>query len=523
VVLRAYLQWGDAFAERLNGMFAFGLWDGRGQRLLLVRDRMGIKPLFYHPTPNGALFASEHKGILAHPEVEAVVDIAGLRELLSFVKSPGHGVYQGTYEVRPGHVVVVDRDGVHPRRYWGLRARPHTDDLQTTVRTVRDLLEDIVARQLITDVPLCTLLSGGLDSSAITALAAAALGRGGGGPVRSFSVDFAGQAEHFRPDALRGTPDAPFVREVAEHVGARHTDVVLDTAALTDPLYRTAVLIANDLPNSLGDMYTSLYLLFRAVRQHSTVALSGESADEVFGGYAWFHDERAVNADTFPWVAALRPPTADSGAVDAANTRDMVDLLDPDLAAQLHLDEYRASEYRQALAEVEHLPDEDGREHRMREVCYLHLTRFVQILLDRKDRMSMAHGLEVRVPFCDHRLVEYVYNTPWSMKTFDAHEKSLLRAAVADLLPQSVVQRRKSPYPSTQDPAYEGALRERLAEVLADSDAPVAALLNTKRIHELLNTPVDSTGFGPARRAVELALGLDQWLRRYPVRLVANV
>jgi asparagine synthase (glutamine-hydrolysing) len=527
VVLRAYLQWGDGFAERLNGMFAFGLWDGRGQRLLLVRDRMGIKPLFYHPTPNGVLFASEHKGILAHPEVEAVVDIAGLRELLSFVKPPGHGVYRGTYEVRPGHVVVVDRDGMHPRRYWGLHARPHTDDLQTTVRTVRELLEDIVARQLITDVPLCTLLSGGLDSSAITALAAAALRRSGGGPVRSFAVDFAGQAEHFRPDALRGTPDAPFVHEVAEHVGARHTDVVLDTAALTDPLYRTAVLIANDLPNSLGDMYTSLYLLFRAVRQHSTVALSGESADEVFGGYAWFHDERAVNADTFPWVAALRPPTADSpaadtGAVDAANIRNIVDLLDPDLAAVLHLDEYRASEYRQALAEVEHLPDEDDREHRMREVCYLHLTRFVQILLDRKDRMSMAHGLEVRVPFCDHRLVEYVYNTPWSMKTFDAHEKSLLRAAVADILPQSVVQRRKSPYPSTQDPAYERALRERLAEVFADSDAPVATLLNAKRIHELLKTPADSTGFGPARRAVELALSLDQWLRRYPVRLVVN-
>jgi asparagine synthase (glutamine-hydrolysing) len=526
VVLRAYLQWGDAFAERLNGMFAFGLWDGRGQRLLLVRDRMGIKPLFYRPLPDGVVFASEPKGILAHPEVEAVVDTAGLRELLSFVKTPGHGVYRGVSEVRPGHLVVVDRAGVHPRRYWSLRARPHADDLDTTVRTVRELLEDIVARQLITDVPLCTLLSGGLDSSAVTALAAA-LRRSGGGPVRSFSVDFAGQTEHFRADALRGTPDTPYVHEVAAHVGARHTDIVLDAAALTDPLYRVAVLTASDLPNSLGDMYTSLYLLFRAVRDHSTVALSGESADEVFGGYPWFHDRRAVDADTFPWMATLRPaaagsPGGNSGAADAANVRTIVDLLDPDLAAALHLEEYRDAEYRRALAEVEHLPDEDAREYRMREVCYLHLTRFVQILLDRKDRMSMAHGLEVRVPFCDHRLVEYVYNAPWSMKTFDGREKSLLRAAVADLLPESVVRRRKSPYPSIQDPAYERALRERLAEVLADPDAPVAALLNARRIHELMNLPVDSTGFGPARRAVELALGLDQWLRRYPVRLLAG-
>ncbi|MGC9664958.1 asparagine synthase (glutamine-hydrolyzing) [Planosporangium sp. 12N6] len=519
VVLRAYLQWGDRFVDRLNGMFAFGLWDAHRQRLLLVRDRMGIKPLYYHPTRDGVLFASEPKGILAHPEVDAVVDTDGLRELLSFVKTPGHGIYRGVHEVRPGHLVVVDAHGARERRYWGLTARPHRDDLDTTVHTVRELLEDIVARQLITDVPLCTLLSGGLDSSAITALAAAALRRSGGGPVRSFAVDFVGQTEHFRPDDLRGTPDTPYVHEVAAHVGAAHTDIVLDTAALTDPLYRTGVLHASDQPNALGDMYTSLYLLFRAVRQHSTVALSGESADEVFGGYAWFHDERAVGTDTFPWLAALRDriagdPTAAGGAA--------TDLLDPDLVAALDLGAYRDRAYRQALAEVDHLPGEDARERRMREVSYLHLTRFVQILLDRKDRMSMAHGLEVRVPFCDHRLVDYVYNTPWSMKTFDGREKSLLRAAVADLLPASVLQRRKSPYPSTQDPRYERVLRQQLANVVDDPLAPVAGLLNRTRVHELLDAPTDSTGFGAARRVVELALGLDRWLRRYPVRLAVT-
>jgi asparagine synthase (glutamine-hydrolysing) len=511
VVLRAYLQWGDGFAGRLNGMFAFGLWDAARERLLLVRDRMGIKPLYYHPRPEGVLFASEPKGILAHPEVEAVVDTDGLRELLSFVKTPGQAAYRGMREVPPGHLVAVDREGIHPHRYWGLHARPHPDDLDTTVRRVRELLDDIVARQLITDVPLCTLLSGGLDSSAITALAAAALRREGAEPIRSFSVDFAGQAEHFRPDALRATPDAPYVHEVAEHVSARHTDIVLDTAALADPLHRAGVLIASDLPNGLGDMYTSLYLLFREVRGHSTVALSGESADEVFGGYQWFHDERAVNAGTFPWMAALGTRGTDSESI--------VDLLDPDLSALLDLGDYRQAAYRQALSEVEHVPGEDDRERRMREVCYLHLTRFVQILLDRKDRMSMAHGLEVRVPYCDHRLVEYVYNTPWSMKAFDGREKSLLRAAVADLLPRSVLERRKSPYPSTQDPGYERALRQRLAEVLADPLAPLPALLNPKRVRELLDSPLDTNGFAPARRAVELVLALDLWLRRYPVRL----
>jgi asparagine synthase (glutamine-hydrolysing) len=512
VVLHAYLQWGESFVDRLNGMYAFGLWDAVRQVLLLVRDRMGIKPLYYRPTPDGVLFASEPKGILAHPGVPAVVDSDGLRELLSFTKTPEHGIYQGMHEVRPGQVIRVDAAGLHPRRYWKLAAREHPDDLPTTVSTVRELLDDIVARQLIADVPLCSLLSGGLDSSAITALAAGALGAGGGGPVRSFAVDFVGQTENFQPDPMRDTPDAPFVHDVAAHVGADHADIVLDTRALMDPLYRGGVLTATDLPSPLGDMYTSLYLLFRAVRERSTVALSGESADEVFGGYRWFHDPAAVHADTFPWVAAvnaLAPEGADP----------TLGLLDPGLSKKLDLEGYRDAAYRQALSEVEHLPDEDPLESRMREVFYLHLTRFVQILLDRKDRMSMAHGLEVRVPFCDHRLVEYVYNTSWAMKTFDGREKSLLRAAAADVLPESVVQRRKVPYPSTQDPGYERALRAGLSAVLADPGSPVLPLLDTDRVRQLVDAGYEGSMFGAARRGIELVLSLDGWLRRYPVRL----
>jgi asparagine synthase (glutamine-hydrolysing) len=256
-------------------MYAFGLWDGRREKLLLVRDRMGIKPLYYQPTPGGLLFGSEPKAILAHPDVDAVVDADGFRELLAFVKTPGRSVYRGMREVRPGEVVAVDRGGITTRRYWRLEARDHTDDLDTTVRTVRELLEDIVARQLISDVPLCTLLSGGLDSSAITALAAEALRRDGAGPVRSFAVDFVGYAEHFQPDPMRDTPDRPYVHELAAHVGADHRDIMLSTADLIDPAVRRSVLRAGDMPNNWGDGYTSLYLLFRAIRGHSTVALSG--------------------------------------------------------------------------------------------------------------------------------------------------------------------------------------------------------------------------------------------------------
>jgi asparagine synthase (glutamine-hydrolysing) len=503
VVLHAYLQWGDDFVERLNGMYAFGLWDPRAQSLLLVRDRMGIKPLYYRPMPDGVVFASELKGLLAHPLVPAVVDSDGLRELLAMVKTPGHGIYKDIREVEPGEIVRVGQGGLRARRYWRLTAHEHTDDRETTVRTVRSLLDDIVRRQLIADVPLCVLLSGGLDSSAITALAARSVG-----DVRSFAVDFPGQAENFRQDEMRADPDTPFVHDVARHVGTDHSDIILDSASLMDPLHRLGVLGAADLPSPMGDINTSLYLLFRAIRERSTVALSGESADEVFGGYRWFHDPAAVAADTFPWVAAIRSRAEPDAGLFA-----------PDIEAKLDLPGYRDAAYRQALSEVDHLPGESPSEHRMREISHLHLTRFVQILLDRKDRMSMAHGLEVRVPFCDHRLVEYVYNTPWAMKTFDGREKSLLRAATADVLPESVVRRRKSPYPSTQDPAYEKMLRDRMRALMSDANAPLRPMLDDGRARRLMREEFEGTSFGAARWGMELALSLNDWMTRYPVSL----
>ncbi|WP_437292829.1 asparagine synthase (glutamine-hydrolyzing) [Sorangium sp. So ce426] len=509
VVLHAYLEWGAGFPRRLNGMFAFALWDVRAEELLLVRDRLGIKPLFYQRIGSAVLFGSEPKAILANPLASPVVDASGLRELLAFVKTPGASVFRDMREVRPGHVVHVRRDGISERRYWALEVRPHEDDLQATIRAIRGLLEDTVARQLISDVPLCSLLSGGLDSSAVTALAQRALRAEGAGPVRSFSVEFAGHAEHFTPDALRSTQDTPYVAEVARHVGSDHAGIVLSAAQLADPEIRAAVLRARDVPIAFGDLDTSLYLLFRAIRERSTVALSGESADEVFGGYPWFHDPEMVAAETFPWLAMRMKIRGASAAAQ---------LLAPALLAQIDLQGHVAARYREALAEVPRLPGEDGAERRMREIGYLHLTRFLPILLDRKDRMSMATGLEVRVPFCDHRLVEYVFNAPWSMKTFDGREKSLLRAASEDLLPRSVLDRRKSPYPTTQDPAYTERLRGQLAGLLARKDAPVLPLVDVARARAVASESAGAVD-ELARSSMHQVLLLNDWLTRYRIEL----
>ncbi|MEU1814717.1 asparagine synthase (glutamine-hydrolyzing) [Streptomyces roseifaciens] len=510
VVLHAYLEWGEGFTERLNGMYAFALWDARTQELLLVRDRMGIKPLYYHPTPDGVLFGSEPKAILAHPSVRPAVDAEGLAELVAFTKTPGHAVYKGMYELPPGHTLRVRHSGTRLRRYWALESREHTDDLDTTIARIRELLEDIIARQMVADVPLGTLLSGGLDSSVITALGARQRTAEGGAPVQSFALDFARHAENFTADDWRGTHDTPYAEALARHAGSDHRVITLPSSALLDTAAREAVMRARDLPFDLGDGDTSLYLLFKAVREQCTVALSGESADEVFGGYRWFHHPGSVAADTFPWLA---PPfgTGISGPGSGPGEA----LLDRGLLEKIDLQGYRAERYREALAEVPRLPGETGPERRMREIGYLHLTRFVQWMLDRKDRASMAVGLEVRVPFCDHRLVEYVFNTPWAMKTFDGREKSLLRAATRDLLPDVVADRVKAPYPTTRDPYYLDGLRGALKRATEGPDSLVRPLLDGP---SLAAATADDPRPG-YRTGSELVLALDFWLRTHDVSL----
>ncbi|MFJ8825008.1 asparagine synthase (glutamine-hydrolyzing) [Streptomyces sp. NPDC102467] len=509
VVLRGYLEWGEDLPERLNGMYAFAVWDGRVGKLLMIRDRMGIKPFYFYPTADGVLFGSEPKAILANPLAKARVTLDGLRELFTFVKTPGHAVWDGMHEVEPGTVVTVDRSGLRSHAYWTLKTRAHTDDRDTTIATVRGLLDDIVRRQLVSDVPRCTLLSGGLDSSAMTAIAAQQLAERGE-TVRSFAVDFVGQAENFVADELRSTPDTPFVHDVAESAGTEHRDIVLDSQALADPEVRAKVIRARDIPAGFGDLDASLYLLFRAIREHSTVALSGESADEVFGGYLQFFDEEARNADTFPWLVRMGDHFGDDA-----------DVLRPELTKRLDLAGYVADSYSTAISDIERLDGESDFEYRMRRICHLHLTRFVRVLLDRKDRASMAVGLEVRVPFCDHRLVEYVYNTPWALKSFDGREKSLLREATADVLPQSVYDRVKSPYPSTQDPKYAVALQDHAKELLALPSHRVFEIVDRERVARAANRDAPQITQA-SRRGLERTLDLALWLDMYDPELVLD-
>jgi asparagine synthase (glutamine-hydrolysing) len=506
VVLHAYLEWGEQCCEHLTGMFAFAVFDGRDGHFLLVRDRLGVKPLYYARHQQGLLFGSEIKAILAHPEFTRALDVVGLVDALSLSRGTVRSALRGVDELPPGHQLSWRPNG-QPKlsRYWQLQRREHQDDLATTVLRTRELLSKALGEQLYADVPVCSLLSGGLDSTALTALAQQRLGAAQGGKVNSFSVDFVGQAEQFQGDAFRSERDQPYALAAAEYIGSQHQTILIDNRELVADAARRAVYRANDSAATFGDVDTSLYLLFKAIRAHSTVAFSGEAADEVFGGYAWFRDPEALAAPRFPWLSRMQ-------LLQPA-------LINPDFNRLCDFAQYQDTCYHQALDSVEHLPDDSPQERRMREIGHMHVQRWLPILLDRKDRLSMAASLEVRVPFTDHELVEYVYNVPWAIKGKEGEEKWLLKQACADIVPPAVLQRRKSPYPTSANLAYERFLRARAQQLLGEAGSPAFQVIDRARLAAELRQPEGYFNSQLRRNNLETALALDTWLREYRLAL----
>jgi asparagine synthase (glutamine-hydrolysing) len=507
VLLISFVEWGRSCVDRLNGIFAFAVWSEKDEALFLARDRLGVKPLFYAQQGGKFYFGSEPKAILAHPDIQPEVGAEGMAEIFAIgpARTPGHGVYRHMAELRPGQCAAVDRNGLRVWNYWKLESRPHTDDVETTARTVRDLLKDTVERQLVSDVPVCTLLSGGLDSSALTALAVRHYEATGRGPIDTYSVDYTDNDKYFSANAFQPNADAPWVRRMSDYLGTRHHVAEFDTPELVDSL--KAAVHARDLPG-MADVDGSLYLFCREIKKNATVAISGEAADEIFGGYPWFYREEALNAGTFPWSLSIAERKS---------------VLSDDLIDWIRPERYVADRYRQALDEVPRLAGETPEQNRMREMSYLNITRFMPTLLDRKDRMSMAVGLEVRVPFCDHRLVEYVWNIPWEIKTAGGREKGILRRALSGVLPDDVLYRKKSPYPKTHNPNYAAAVKKHLLDILDDPASPILPFINVRNVRNLAES--DGVGshlpwFGQLMTGPQMFAYLIQvniWLRDYRV------
>ena len=505
VILQGYMEYGMEVAKKLNGIFAFAIWDEKEDTLFLCRDRMGVKPLFYALERDTLIFGSEPKALFAHPDIRPQADLDSFREIFGLgpARTPGCGVFRGLREVKPGGIVECTRDGLREYPYWTLEARPHTDSYEQTVEKVSWLLRDAVKRQLVSDVPVCSFLSGGIDSTVVTAIACNQL-REQGHTLNTFSFDFAHNDDCFQSNAFQPTRDRPYVDQVLALYPLHHTYLECDEATLAD-LLGDAVRM-KDLPG-MTDVDASLLYFCGLVKRHNKVALTGECADEIFGGYPWFYREELLHAQGFPWSADLSARTA---------------LLSDEAIRELELEDYVEQAYRDTLAQVPVLPEDSMQARRQREMSFLNLRWFMQTLLDRMDRTSMAWGLEARVPFADHRIVEYVYNVPWSMKYQEGMEKKLLRDACQDLLPPELLYRKKSPYPKTYSPVYEALLAERFQRMLDDPQAPVHRFLDQKKAARFLAQPKDygKPWFGQLMAGPQMLayfLQVNYWMKHYGI------
>ena len=506
VVLHGYAEWKEKCVDHMNGIFAFGVWEKKRRRLFLARDRMGVKPLFYTTVLGGLLFSSEIKTLLAYPNVPRELDELGAAQILLIGpgRIPGSGVFRGIQELMPGCCGFYCDNKLNWWRYWKLRDTEHTDSFEDTVAKVRFLVTDAIQRQMVSDVPMGTFLSGGLDSSLISSICAEKLEREGE-RLTTFSVDYKDNDKFFVPGKFQPNSDNSFISLMQEKLHSQHHWTVLKPEDLIDALEDATV--ARDLPG-MADVDFSLLAFCREIRKEVKMALSGECADEIFGGYPWYRDPEVRSYNGFPW---------------AQNTTQRARFLHPDIKRKVDPEEFVNDHYLQTIAESDILPGTSNVEKRMKEMVNLNQVWFMQTLLDRKDRMSMACGLEVRVPFCDYRIAEYLYSVPWEYKDYGNHEKGLLRKAMEGILPQEVLWRKKSPYPKTYDPRYLESVTSLLREVLCKTDAPIYALIEKQSLENLLKSDFAWPWYGQLMKlpqTIAFMLQINYWLERYNVSIV---
>ncbi len=508
VILLGYLLHGADYIQKLNGIFAIAIWDSRLEQLFLFRDRLGVKPLFYTMIDETLVFSSELKGLFVYPGIEPVLDRDGLCEIFALgpAKTYGKGVFKNICEVLPGEFLTYSSKGFQKHFYWTLESLPHEDSFSETVEKTAWLVEDAVKKQMLSDIPISTFLSGGVDSSLVTAICAKELKKQGK-ILNTFSFDFKDNSKYFQSNAFQPSQDRPWVEKMVEYTGSNHHFLECSNTDLIDYLFKAVD--ARDLP-CMADVESSMLYFCSQVVSYNKVTLTGECADEIFGGYPWFHKKEFFKADQFPWSVHMEPRKV---------------LLSDEVLRELPMDEYAHAAYEKTISETPVLPGETPEEKRRREISYLNLRWFMVTLLDRMDRTSMYSGLEARVPLADHRIVEYVWNIPWKMKCPDGIVKGLLRHAGEGKLPAEVLWRRKSPYPKTYDPTYETLLGNRLKEILADPQAPIRQLLDTKKVHDFLNSPSDygKPWYGQLMAGPQMLaymIQVNYWLEKYNIQLI---
>ncbi|MCL2361638.1 MAG: asparagine synthase (glutamine-hydrolyzing) [Defluviitaleaceae bacterium] len=492
IVLYSYIAWGEVCVERLLGVFAFAVWDGG--RLFVARDRLGLKPFFYATGPRGFAFASDTKTLLMHPNINPVMSLEGVADMMLIgpAHTPGTTFFRDIKELQPGHSAsYTNSGGLSICRYWQLKAKPHSESFEETSYTVRKILKDAIARQTANSPELGVFLSGGLDSSAITALS---------GCKDTFSVDYVGNDKYFTPNSFQPDDDNSYIKEMVTNLRAHHTRVVLGSDELAEAL--TSAMQARGLPG-MGDVDSALLLFCQNVRESVPIALTGEGADEIFGGYPWYQQDDEPT--TFPWSRDVKYRSS---------------FIAPHILGRFDPQAYIHNRFEEAITAAGSLYDDDAKERQVRRMFHLNLDWFLPNLATRNESMSAFAGLTVRSPFLDHRLVEYLYNVPWTFKNHNDREKGLLREALKGLLPESVLWRKKSPFPKTHNPAYMSKVTDMIRVV--EKDAPLFTIISRDAINRLITEEAGQPWYGQLMRVpqtIAYFLQIDAWMKEYGVVL----
>lgn len=506
VVLKSFIKWGEKCLDRFNGIFAFAVYDEKKHQLFLARDRIGVKPLFYYENNNKLIFSSEIPALLEHPDISHEIDSQGVSELILI--APGRtascGVIKGIKEVKAGCCGFYNQDGLKLHEYWRLKAYELHETFEQTAEHVRELVLDSIQRQLVSDVPVCTFLSGGLDSSLISSVASSEMKKHNK-ILDTFSIDYRGNDKYFKKSHFQPNSDPEYIQCMVDYLGTNHHWTVVDTPELVNALYDATE--ARGLPG-MADVDASLLIFCREIKKYGTVALSGECADELFGGYPWYRDKDIRMTDGFPW---------------SQSTAYRKSFLSDYYSEKINADEYVYSAYRNTADYAMKLPTDSPLEYRMREMTQLNFDWFMQTLLDRKDRMSMYSGLEVRVPFCDYRIAEYLYNVPWEYKDYQGREKGLLREAMKEWLPEKVLWRKKSPYPKTHNPAFLDAVTQKLSVIMEEKDNILFEIVKREQLEKLLKHEDYVQWYGQLMnlpQTIAFFIQLDYWLKHFKIKLI---
>ncbi|HAQ63873.1 MAG TPA: asparagine synthase (glutamine-hydrolyzing) [Ruminococcaceae bacterium] len=500
IILKGYLTLGENILSVINGVYAFVIWDNANKRLFFARDRLGVKPFFYSNINSNFIFASEIKGLLESTEIKAEIDFNSIMEIILIGpgRTLGCGVFKNIEELKPAYCGTFSQDGLKIHKYWSVKAQEHIDSFEETVEKVNFLVTDSITQQAQSYVPICTMLSGGLDSSIITAVTSRILNEKGKS-LKTFSVTYTDNDKYFKENRFQPESDSKYIEIMKNKMDIENEIIEIKTEDLIKANYDAVDL--RDLPG-MADVDSALLLFCNEIGKQFSVTLSGECSDEIFGGYPWYRDPKLNSIQSFPWAHS----------VDYRKS-----LIIDDILGDFNAEDYVYQKYISTVNETPKLFGFDADE-RKKELMKLNLDWFMMTLVDRTDRMCQPASLDVRVPFCDYRIVEYLYNVKWEYKDYKGYEKGLLREAFKDYLPEEVLWRKKSPFPKTHNPLYLELVRKELSELLEDEAAPIFKFIKKEKLEDLLSQEIPQNFYGQLMttpQTIAYMLQINYWLNKY--------